>query len=504
MTGVPERHPLLAIRGATKAFAGTQALREVDLDLFGGQVHALVGQNGSGKSTLIKILAGYHAPDHGTLEIRGAPVALPISPDAAREEGMRFVHQNPGLSPKFTVLESIRLQTFDTSSYGRIRWRHERQVVRQLLAGVGLALDPDTLIADLSPSQRALVAIVRALQGMQGRPGILILDEPTASLTQHDAEHLFTAIRRLRSDGHAILFVSHRLDEVLGIADHITVIRDGQVVRSLARHATDEADLIAAILGRPLGALYPNHTSEAGDEALALDAVSGPTVRAFSCTIARGEIVGVTGLGGMGSDEVPYLAFGALRSTGGTVRVGGAALTPLTPRSAIAAGIAFLPADREREAGVGRATLAENTTIGRVGRYFTNGWLQSKRERRDVHRLLETFEVRPNEPDRLLQTLSGGNQQKALLAKWLHRRPTVLLLHEPTQGIDVGSRQQVFRLIRDAADAGTAILIASAEYADLAHMCDRVLVMRHGQAMGQLSGAELSEDALIGASYASA
>jgi ribose transport system ATP-binding protein len=498
------RHPLLAIRGATKVFSGTHALRGVDLELFGGQVHALVGQNGSGKSTLIKILAGYHTPDQGSLEIRGAPVGLPISPDAARGHGMRFVHQNPGLSPKFTILETIRLQTFDTTSYGRIRWSHERQVVEQLLADVGLELDPETPIADLTPSQRALVAIVRALQGMSGRSGILVLDEPTASLTQHDAERLFRAIGRLRADGHAILFVSHRLDEVLAIADHISVIRDGQMVRSVARDATDEADLIAAILGRSLGALYPDHTPASGAQVLALNNVSGPTVRSFSCTVGRGEIVGVTGLGGMGSDEIPYLAFGALRATAGTVSVEGAALTPLTPRSAIAAGVAFLPADRERAAGVGRATLAENTTIGRLGRYFSHGWLRSGRERREVKRLLETFEVRPNEPDRLLQTLSGGNQQKALLAKWLHRRPTVLLLHEPTQGIDVGSRQQVFRLIRDAADAGTAILIASVEYADLAHLCDRVVVMRHGRAMGQLGGNELSEDALIGASYASA
>jgi ribose transport system ATP-binding protein len=501
----PTAVPLLALRGAEKSFPGTRALGGVDLALRGGEVHALVGQNGSGKSTLIKILSGYVRPDKGTLEIRGEPISLPIAADVAESMGLRFVHQNPGLSPKFTVLETVRLRTFETTWYGRVRWDRERAAVRKLMAELEVDLDPDQTIAELTPSQRALVAIVRAMQGLGERPGILVLDEPTASLTKSDAERLFRAVDRLRNRGHAILFVSHRLDEVLAIAGRITVLRDGLVVRSVHPDETNEADLIAAILGRELGALYPTREGAAGGEILALDGLSGPTVRDFCCTIRRGEIVGVTGLGGMGHDEVPYLAFGAMSSTtSGRVSVGGTVIEHLSPRRAIDAGMALLPADRGRAGGVGRATVAENITIGRLRGFFVTGWLRRRRELAEVTRLLDLFEVRPRDPDRYLMTLSGGNQQKALLAKWLHEPPRVLLLHEPTQGVDVGSRQQVFRLIRRAADAGSVVLIASSEYADLANVCDRVLVMRRGRIAGQLAGEGLSEDALVGACYATA
>lgn len=501
---VPPPAPLLALRGAEKSFPGTRALGGVDLTLRGGEVHALVGQNGSGKSTLIKILSGYLRPDRGTLEIRGETIPLPIPPDVAESAGLRFVHQNPGLSPKFTVLETVRLRTFETTWYGRVRWNRERAAVRTLLSQLEVGLDPDQTIAELTPSQRALVAIVRAVQGLGDRPGILVLDEPTASLTKADADRLFRAIERLRARGHAILFVSHRLDEVLAIAGWISVLRDGLVVRSVHPDETNEGDLIAAILGRDLGALYPEREPAAGQEVLTLDGLSGPTVHDFHCSVRRGEIVGVTGLGGMGHDEVPYLAFGAVSSTSGRVSVEGRTIDHLSPHRAIDAGMALLPADRERAAGVGRATVAENITIGRLWGFFVGGWLRRRRETAEVTSLLDLFEVRPRDPDRYLMTLSGGNQQKALLAKWLHEPPLVLLLHEPTQGVDVGSRQQVFRLIRRAADAGSAVLIASSEYADLANVCNRVLVMRRGRVAGQLFGDDLSEDALVGACYATA
>lgn len=495
---------LLSLRGVDKAFPGTHALRGVDLELRGGQVHALVGQNGSGKSTLIKILSGYHAPDAGELRLQGQAVALPIGAHTADLAGLRFVHQNPGLSPRFTVLETIRLRSFDTTRYGRIRWGHEREVVRNLLRELGSDLEPDQVIAHLAPSQRAIVAIVRALQGMPSEGGILVLDEPTASLARADVDRLFEVIGQLRARGHAILFVSHRLDEVLSIADRITVLRDGSVAASVAAGETSEADLIGAILGRELGALYPERHGSSDEAVLIADQVGGATVESFSCSVRRGEIVGVTGLGGMGHDELPYLIFGAAALRSGRVSVGGVTVVRRAPRAALAAGLAFLPADRERTSGVGRGTVAENITIGRLGEFFSRGRLELARERAAVHRLLDIFEVRPPDPDRYLLTLSGGNQQKALLAKWLYRAPVALLLHEPTQGVDVGSRQQVFRLIRSAADAGTAILIASSEYADLANLCDRVIVMRRGRIVAELGGAALSEDHLVGACYATA
>ena len=494
----------LALHGIDKSFAGTHALRAVDLELRGGEVHALVGQNGSGKSTLIKILSGFHAPDDGELRIGGNLIALPIGSGVAEAAGLRFVHQNPGLSPRFTVLETIRLRTFETTRYGRIRWSHERKTVRNLLLALSSDLDPDARIADLTPSQRAVVAIVRALQGLPSTGGILVLDEPTASLAKADVDRLFEVVAQLRQHGHAVLFVSHRLDEVMSISDRITVLRDGSVAASVAVGETSERELIAAILGRELGTLYPERHASSGEPVLVADAISGVTVDAFSCSIRGGEIVGVTGLGGMGHDEVPYLLFGAVRLRAGEVSVGGATVRQPTPRTSLAAGVALLPADRERTSGVGRATLAENITIGRLAAFFRRGRLDLARERSAVRRLLELFEVRPPDPDRFLSTLSGGNQQKALLAKWLHRPPVALLLHEPTQGVDVGSRQQVFRQIRDAADAGTAVLVSSSEYADLAHLCNRVIVMRRGRAAAELAGTALTEDRLVGACYATA
>jgi ribose transport system ATP-binding protein len=496
--------PLLEAEGLHKAFAGTRALRGVDLRLRPGEIHALVGQNGSGKSTLIKILSGFHAPDAGSLRIAGEEVHLPVDPRAAAQAGLRFVHQNPGLSPSLSVLETVRLQTFRTTWYGRVRWRDERQTVERLLASLGMDVDPQATIAELSPAQRGLVAIARAMQDLGDRPAILILDEPTATLGQSEVERLFATLRQLRDAGHAVLFVSHRLDEVLAIADRISVIRDGKLVWSRPAAGTTEADLVSAILGRDLGELYPERHEAEGTPTLAGVDLQGPTVRGLSLSVSAGEIVGVTGLGGMGHDEVPYLLFGGLPLAGGHVEIQGRRLERLSPRSAIEAGMALLPADRERESGVGAASVAENVTIGRVADYFRGGWLRTGRERSDVGQLLDLFQVTPRDPDRPLATLSGGNQQKALLAKWLQRAPVALLLHEPTQGVDIGSRQQVFRLIRQAADQSTAVLIASAEYEDLANLCTRVLVMRRGRLARQLSGAALTVEGVIGACYASA
>jgi ribose transport system ATP-binding protein len=499
-----ERRVALSIRGLSKTFGQTRALIDVDLDLFAGEVHALVGQNGSGKSTLIKILSGYHAPDEGTVSIDGIPARLPMTNRDVEAAGLRFVHQNPGLCPLFTVAETICLRSWDLTWYGRIRWEYERARVKEILRDVELDVGPDTLVRDLTPSQRAVVAVLRSIQGIGDGRAILVLDEPTASLNKSDADRLFRTIRRLTASGHAVLFVSHRLDEVLAIADRISVIRDGRLVLSTDPSRTSEQALIGAILGRELGALYPGRPSDPRVGVLRVENLTGSTVDHFSCAVREGEILGITGLGGMGQDELPYLIYGSTRAQAGDVYVDDDRVGPIGPRPSLAAGMVLLPADRERLSGVRRATVAENVTMGTIDRFFEHGWLRKGKEVSEVHRLLVEFQVRPSDPLMKLGALSGGNQQKTLLAKWLQSRPRVLLLHEPTQGVDVGSRQQVFRMIRDVAEQGTAVVIASAEYADLANICTRVLVMRRGSVQTELTADLLSEDRLIQACYASA
>jgi ribose transport system ATP-binding protein len=448
-----------------------------------------VGQNGAGKSTLIKILAGYHAPDSGTLEVNGSSHALPLTPQQAGAIGLRFVHQNLALIRAGTWAHSLR----------PVRWRAEEKVVKSLLASLNADIDPKQTISQLTPSQRAIVAIVRALQGARDGHAILVFDEPTASLNRVDSERLFSAIRSLRDEGHSIMFVSHRLDEVLAIADQVSVIRDGRLVLAAPVSDLDETELIRAIVGRDISTMYPDIPVPSNRPALQVSALSGATIKQLDLDVGEGEIVGVTGLAGMGQDELPYLIFGAERTHGGEVSVDGQSLVPASPATAIKAGVALVPADRERAGSVRVASVAENITIGRLGDYFRAGRMRPKQEEATVSGLLKSFQVRPPRSDFAFGALSGGNQQKVLLAKWLQSPPRVLLLHEPTQGVDIASRHEVFRIIRQAADDGSAVLIFSAEYADLARLCNRVIVLRDGVASAELAGSSLDEARLLDA-----
>jgi ribose transport system ATP-binding protein len=492
MTG--ESTPLLELRGLTKSFAGVRVLSSVDLSVRRGEVHALIGQNGSGKSTIIKILSGYHAPDEGEVFMRGARVPLPMRPGQSARFGLRFLHQDVGVVRTMTVLENLRIGRFRTTGYGRLRWRDERQAARETLAEMQLDLDPDTIVQDVPPAERALIGFMRAIQEMDHDRGeVLILDEPTAFLPAPSVEKIFAAIRNVARRGSSVVFVSHRLDEIMTIADRTSVLRDGRMIETIVNKNTDQRRLVTTMLGRELDALYPQRSTTHGRRRLRLEAVSGRVANNVTFDVNEGEIVGLTGLLGMGHDEIPYLAVGAVRASVGTVSVKESPLPALTPGSAIAARIAFLPADRQRQSGIPKATLLENVVMTNGSRFVRNGMLRHRAERSAVEKLLAQFDVRPPEPDRLLATLSGGNQQKALLGKWLQTDPAVLLLHEPTQGVDIGSRQQILQIIADVAASGAAVLIASSEYDELAHLCHRVLIFRHGQVARELTGADLTE-----------
>jgi ribose transport system ATP-binding protein len=501
---------VLQFTGLSKTFGATRALIDVDFDVRAGEVHGLVGRNGSGKSTLIKVLSGYHVPDPGSrLTLDGQEIHLPISGREAAAHGLVFVHQDLGLVPAYSVLENIRLNSWQAHGLQKINWKAERAGVEDELERFGIQVNAETPVAALSQVDRAIVAIVRAMHhlGSDGRDGkgkVLVLDEPTAYLPTDSVERLFEAVRTVAATGAGVVFVSHRTDEVLSITDRITVLRDGRLIDTVTTADTDEQALVSLILGRALSSFYPDPVQAApGERILEITDLNGDLVRDFNLTTDRGEIVGITGLMGAGHDEVPYYIFGARDAKSGNITVNGQALKThkATPTEAIAAGVALLPADRLNLSGSAAASVEDNVALPVFRQYFSRGRLQLAQVRERVGGLLTTFDVRPAMPNLEFSALSGGNQQKALLAKWLQMEPTLLLLHEPTQGVDVGSKADIFSRITEAAEAGTSVIIASAEHEDLANLCTRVIVFDSGRVVGELSGAELSEERILELCY---
>jgi ribose transport system ATP-binding protein len=500
----------LRARGLSKTFAGRRVLDSVDLDVRAGEVVGLVGQNGCGKSTFIKIISGVYTPDSGGhLEVIERPVDLPVAAGAAAQAGLVFVHQDLGLFLDGSVLENVRLGRYRTGFAGRIDWRRERAACRDSLARVGLDVDPDRQVGTLSQVDRALVAIARAVDQAQdtssgGHGGVIVLDEPTSYLPRDGVDRLFDAVRELRSQGMGVLFVSHRINEILELCDSIAVLRDGRLVDRFDAATATEDVVVEAMLGRRLEQYFPDHDAavQPGEVVLEVERLSGEGVHDVSFDVRRGEIYGVTGVLGMGQERLLYLLNGANASTG-RVRCAGTELDAraLTPRRARDRGIALLPADRVRTSGVQQATVLENITLATLGLYTRRGRIRHAEERAAAQRLVEQYDVRPPDVDRQMRTLSGGNQQKALLAKWMNAEPLVLLLHEPTQGVDIGAKQQIFALLRAAADSGLSVVIATTEYEDLAGLCDRVMVMRDGRRAVELGGDALTHERLVEECY---
>lgn len=506
--------PIIAVRNLSKDFGGEHALKSVSLTILPGEVHGLLGQNGSGKSTLIKILAGYHAPAAGgELEVNGRHVRLPLHPGQFRELGMSFVHQDLALIPSLSVTENLRLGEL-AAARGRARqrwhisWAREHARAHEIFKRYGVRLDPEARVSDISAIDRALLGIIRAVEDMRagqtaahaGR-GLLVLDEPTAFLPRTGTEQLFTLIREIVAGGASVLFVSHNLDEVLRITDRITVLRDGTVVGTIVTADATESRLVEMIIGRRLESLAPHAVDLSGQRdptrevAVTIEGLCGGSLHEISIDLHGGEILGVTGLLGSGFEELPYLIFGARPATGSLTMNGQRRnLTAMTPRQAITQGIALVPADRQSDGSIGSLSVADNITMQVVDRYVTALGLDRPRIRRDARRLIEQFDIRPPDPTMAYRGLSGGNQQKALLAKWFQTAPALILLHEPTLGVDVGARQQIYAVIKDAARAGAAVICASADYEQLASICDRVLIVARGRMARYLAGTDLTKD----------
>lgn len=510
---MPAAIPALAVRRLAKTFGGARALRGVTFDVAQGEVHGLLGQNGSGKSTFVKILAGFHAPDPGgELALYGRAVPLPLKPGSFRDLGLSFVHQYLGLVPSLTVLENLRVSSITARHKSVIDWTAERRAATQALARFGIRIQISSRIADLTQVDRALVAIVRAFEELRGDakashvPGLLLLDEPTPFLPREGVDKLFALVRQITSHGASVLFISHDIDEILEITDRATVLRDGEVVGQLVTRTSSKDDFVERIVGRRVQRLRAEHKSSAAMTLRAsLRNVSAPRLKPTSLALRKGEIVGLTGLIGSGYERVPYLIFGASVATSGTLTLDGVEhdLTRMTPQSAMRHGIALLPADRQRASGVGGLSIGENLMVLALDRFVR--WLALDRTAlgRRTRELCAEFEVRPNDPRLPLSALSGGNAQKVLIAKWLSERPRLLMLDEPTQGVDVGTRQQLFRAIRTAAQDGATVLCASTDFEQLADICDRVVIFARGGVHGELVGADISKDSIAEQCYAS-
>jgi ribose transport system ATP-binding protein len=503
----------LEIRNLSKSFGGLVALDSVCLNVESGEVHGLVGQNGSGKSTIVKILAGYHKPEPGAeILIGGEPIPIPVVGREARRLGLAFVHQDLGLIPTLSVLENFLLDRLSTEGEKWISWKRERCQALETFELFGVELDPAALVGSLAVSDRALLAIIRAVGELrrgradrQSGAGVLVLDEATASLPEGSRDRLFSLVREVVSQGEGVLFVSHYLNEIREITDRVTVLRDGRVVDTTETGKVSTDELVRLILGRDLAPAARYHAETRGPaETLAkIVGLKGGLVDDVSFVVEKGEVLGLTGLLGSGFEEVPALLFGAKAAERGKVELKGKVidLAGITPYTAIQAGLAYVPADRLGEGLMPQLSVQENILSQVLGQHASRGALKRWEMARHARDLVEEFGVTPPEPTAQLADLSGGNQQKVLIAKWLATGPTLLVLYEPTHGVDVGSRRDIVEKLRAITHDGVGVLCASGDPELLEELCDRVLILGNGRVADELSGDGVMKDVIVERSY---
>jgi rhamnose transport system ATP-binding protein len=476
---------LLKADAIVKSYAGVRALAGVSFDLQQGEVHALVGENGAGKSTLIKIITGAVTPDSGTLTVSGQSVPH-MTPGLARSLAVAAIYQQPSLFAHLTVAENIAFAHESRSPWRRVDWRGRRRDAADLLSRVGAAIDPDRLVESLSMPEQQLVEIAKAIGG---QAKILIMDEPTASLSQREVERLFQVVARLRSDGVGIIYVSHRLEEILSIADRVTVLRDGRTLATRPREGLDRSTLISLMIGRELSSIFPKRDVELGEVALELRHLSckAAGVHDISLSIRKGEILGVAGLVGSGRTELANTLFGLTPADSGELIVHGRPVHFASPADAIQSGIGYLPEDRRRHGIVPEMAVAENVSLASLNAVAAAGFIDRSREQNQASRYVEQLRIKTPSVFADVESLSGGNQQKVALARWLATRSDVLILDEPTQGVDVGSKSEIHALMQEMAERGLAIMMISSELPEILGMSDRIAVMRDGTIAGTLT-----------------
>ncbi|RSD07427.1 sugar ABC transporter ATP-binding protein [Amycolatopsis eburnea] len=490
----PGPAPLLEVRGVTKSFGAVAAVAGVSFGLHAGEAHALVGENGAGKSTIVKMLAGVHKPDDGTLLLDGSPVGFG-SPADAKAAGIAVIYQEPTLFPDLSVAENIVMGRHPRTSLGRIDRAAIRAEAERLFARLGVRIDPARPARGLSIADQQIVEIAKALSA---DARVLVMDEPTAALTQIEVERLFSVARTLRQEGAAIMFISHRFEEITELCQRVTIMRDGKHVSTDLLDDVTVDEMVKRMVGRDLDALFPKQDVEPGAVVLEVEGLAREGVfRDISFSVRAGEIVAFAGLVGSGRSEVVQAVFGVDERDAGVVKVGGKKLKPHSSRAAMGAGMALVPEDRRQQGLIMDLSIERNVTLPRSRALSKLGFLTGASERREARHWTERLRTKYRRLGDPVGTLSGGNQQKVVLAKWLAMAPKVLIVDEPTRGIDVGTKAEVHRLMSALAAEGVAIVMVSSELPEVLGMADRVLVMREGRIVAELPRADATEDAVM-------
>ncbi len=486
--------PLLEVKGICKSFPGVRALHEVSFPVGSGEAVALIGENGAGKSTLMKILAGVQPPDAGDILLDGEKVTI-TSVEDSLSRGIALIHQELNLATNLSVGANIFLGR-EPLKHGLIDEKKIEERSREFLERVGLEVDPNVLVEDLTIGKQQLVEIAKALS-IDAR--VLIMDEPTSSLSQRETEQLFKVAKDLRSNGVSIIYISHRLGEVIELADRVVVLRDGETVGELAQNEITHDKMVSMMVGRELSQFYPHDPQEPGEVLLSVENVRTPEhpEHAISFDLRAGEIVGMAGLVGAGRTELLATLFGVTPSLEGKISVEGREITVSDPRDAIQSGMALVPEDRKQQGLIIDMAVGENMSLASLRRDQKKGFLNFAAEKEISDKMIGRMKVKTPSDRQIVRYLSGGNQQKVVLGKWLAMNPRILLLDEPTRGIDIGAKQEIYLLMEELSSQGVAILFVSSEMEEILGMSDRALVMHEGQISGELSREELSEEAIM-------
>jgi rhamnose transport system ATP-binding protein len=486
--------PILTLSGISKTFPGVRALHDVSLELFPGQVTALIGENGAGKSTLVKILTGIYQPDEGQIAIAGTPVTLPTA-HAAFAAGVTAIHQETVLFDELSVAENIYLGHAPRNRLGLIDWSKMRTEARQTLDSMAAGIDPDIKLKELGIAKKHLVAVARALS-IDAQ--IVIMDEPTAALSQKEIEELYVLIELLKEDGKAILFISHKFDEIYRIADRFTVFRDGEMVGKGMIKETGQNQIVQMMVGRPVDHIFPARQAQIGETVFEAKGLSHPTeFDDVSFSLRKGEILGFYGLVGAGRSEVMQAAFGMTQPSAGTMVLDGKAIAPRSAADAVEAGIVYVPEERGKQGVITGQPIFQNVSLPSLRRTGKSGFLRMAEEFALARTYTERLDLRASSLSQDVSTLSGGNQQKVVIAKWLATHPKVIILDEPTKGIDIGSKAAVHSFMGELVGQGLSVIMVSSELPEVLGMSDRIVVMREGRVVATLENKGLKPETLV-------